>query len=43
MSGLPFKPYEQFKKADWDERGILYSLIAELIWNPDDLILKEGE
>lgn len=37
-SGLPFHPYDQFKKEDLDERGALYRQIAELIWNPDELI-----
>ena len=37
-SGLPFKAYEQFKKADLDERGMLYRQIAMRIWNPDDLL-----
>ncbi|WP_160669331.1 DUF262 domain-containing protein [Pseudarthrobacter sp. ATCC 49987] len=36
-SGLPFKPYEQFKAADVIERGDLYRDIAKQIWNPDDL------
>jgi hypothetical protein len=37
-SSLPFRPYDQFKKADLDERGALYRKIAENIWNPDDLM-----
>ena len=37
-SGLPFKAYEHFKAADVVERGNLYRLIAEQIWNPDDLL-----
>lgn len=37
-SGLPFRPYETFKKADIDERGQLYRQIAERVWNPDDLL-----
>ena len=32
-SGLPFKPYEQFKKAELDERQQLYILLAEQIWS----------
>jgi len=37
-SGLPFRPYDQFEKADLDERGALYRKIAERIWDPDELI-----
>ena len=39
-SGLPFHPHEQFKQVDIEERGELYRLLAERIWNPEDL-LKE--
>jgi hypothetical protein len=42
-SGLPFKPYLEFKKADIEERGLLYQKIAERIWNPDDLLREVGE
>src|SRR5262249_691355 len=34
-SGLPFKPYEYFKKAEIEERENLYRLLAERIWNPE--------
>ncbi|MBP7799668.1 MAG: DUF262 domain-containing protein [Thermoanaerobaculaceae bacterium] len=37
-SGLPFKPYEHFNKADLEERSLLYRQLAERIWNPDDLL-----
>jgi Protein of unknown function DUF262/Protein of unknown function (DUF1524) len=37
-SGIPFKPYETFTKADIVERGQLYRDIAQLIWNPNDLL-----
>ena len=37
-SGLPFKAHPSFKKADLDERGQLYRLLAERVWNPDDLL-----
>jgi hypothetical protein len=37
-SGLPFKPYEHFKKADLNERSALYRQIAKCIWNPDQLL-----
>lgn len=42
-SGLPFKAHEHFKKADLDERGLLYRQLAERIWNPDDLLREVGE
>lgn len=32
-SGLPFKPYPTFKKADLDARQELYRLICEEIWS----------
>jgi len=41
-SGLPFRPHEQFKKADLDERCELYRRIAELVWNPEDLLREAG-
>ncbi|MBI4537382.1 MAG: DUF262 domain-containing protein [candidate division NC10 bacterium] len=41
-SGLPFQSYAQFKKADLEERGVLYRLLAERIWNPDDLLREAG-
>ena len=37
-SGLPFRPYEQFKRADIDHRGKLYEQLAERIWNPENLL-----
>jgi uncharacterized protein with ParB-like and HNH nuclease domain len=37
-SGLPFRPHNEFKKADLEERTALYRKIAEQIWNPDDLL-----
>jgi hypothetical protein len=36
-SGLPFKPYRTFRKADTDERQHLYRAIAERVWDPDRL------
>jgi hypothetical protein len=36
-SGLPFKPYAEFRKADVEERQELYRLLAEAIWNPNRL------
>lgn len=36
-SGLPFKPYEHFKKADLDERQQLYIQLAERTWSIERL------
>jgi uncharacterized protein with ParB-like and HNH nuclease domain len=36
-SGLPFKTHQTFKKADLDERSLLYRQLADIIWNPADL------
>lgn len=41
-SGLPFRACEQFTKSDLEERGVLYRLLAERIWNPDDLLKEAG-
>lgn len=38
VSGLPFRSYSQFKKADIEYRSFLYQQIAERVWNPDDLL-----
>ncbi len=37
-TGLPFRPYEQFKRDDLEERSLLYRKIAERIWNPIELL-----
>lgn len=37
-SDLPFRPHEDFKKTDLDERTVLYRQLAERVWNPDDLL-----
>jgi hypothetical protein len=37
-SGLPFKPYADFKAAAIVERGDLYRRTAKKVWNPDDLL-----
>lgn len=42
-SGLQFKSYPQFKKADLDERGVLYRLLAEQIWDPGDLLREVSQ
>jgi Protein of unknown function DUF262/Protein of unknown function (DUF1524) len=36
-SGLPFHPDEHFRRADLDERQMLYTQIAERIWDPEQL------
>lgn len=36
-TGLPFKAFEEFKKANFDERFSLYKGIAELLWSADRL------
>lgn len=41
-SGLAFKPYSSFKKADIEERSELYRQIAERVWNPEDLLKEPG-
>jgi len=39
-SGLPFRACQKFNKAELEERGILYRMLAEKIWNPDDLLAE---
>ena len=41
-SGLPFQPHSVFKKIDLDTRQDLYRMVAEQIWNPENL-LREAE
>ena len=36
-SHLPFRPYEQFRRADLEERSELYRRIAEQVWDPEAL------
>lgn len=36
-TGLPFKAFTAFKKADFDERFSLYKGIADLLWSADRL------
>ena len=36
-TGLPFEPFTEFKKANFDERFSLYKGIAELLWSADRL------
>jgi hypothetical protein len=37
ISGLQFKPHQEFKKADLDARQKLYRQLADQIWSPDRL------
>jgi hypothetical protein len=37
-TGLPFRPYPQLGKAQFDERQDLYRQIANQVWNPDLLL-----
>ncbi|ORV89491.1 DUF262 domain-containing protein [Mycolicibacterium iranicum] len=37
-TGLNFRPYEDFKADDIDERGELYKQLAKRVWNPAHLI-----
>jgi hypothetical protein len=37
QTGLPFKAHPTFKKADLDDRQILYRAVAEAVWNPNRL------
>lgn len=39
-TGLQFQLHEEFRKADLDARQTLYTEIAKLIWNPDDLLTR---
>ena len=41
-SGLPFRPYQQFTAEAVIERGQLYRDLAELVWNPTDLLRIAG-
>jgi uncharacterized protein with ParB-like and HNH nuclease domain len=38
LTGLPFQDYNVFNKAELENRSQLYRLIAEQLWNPDDLL-----
>jgi uncharacterized protein with ParB-like and HNH nuclease domain len=37
-SGLPFKPHDEFRLADFRERQELYRCLCEEVWNPDRLL-----
>lgn len=34
---LPFKPHDEYKQADLEERQYLYMQMAEMVWNPKRL------
>jgi uncharacterized protein with ParB-like and HNH nuclease domain len=36
-TGLPFRAHTNFRKADQEERQLLYRRIAEVVWNPSRL------
>ena len=36
-TGLPFRSYDEFKRADMDQRQELYRSLAQLVWSPDRL------
>jgi uncharacterized protein with ParB-like and HNH nuclease domain len=38
--GLPFKAHASFKKADLEERSLLYRSIAEQVWDPAELLIS---
>lgn len=43
-TGLPFKPYDHFGKAELDERQLLYTKLAEHVWSTDRLYaIAEGQ
>lgn len=37
-TGLPFRAYSKFNKAELDERSELYLQLAELVWRPETLL-----
>lgn len=37
-AGLPFRAHSEFKKADIEERGQLYRMLAERVWDPAALL-----
>ncbi len=42
QSGLPFVAVKKFNKAAFESRRKLYHQIAELVWNPDDLLAEDA-
>jgi uncharacterized protein with ParB-like and HNH nuclease domain len=43
QTGLPFKPHNEFRKQDLDERHTLYRMLAERIWDPNRLLKYSSE
>ena len=41
-SGLPFRPHSVFRRNDLDDRQKLYSAVAEMIWDPRNLLQLRG-
>ncbi len=41
-TGLPFKPLEEFRRADIDARHALYRQLANQVWDPDQLERAAG-
>lgn len=41
-TGLPFSAHTEFKKVDLDARHELYRVLAEQIWNPQNLLRDAG-
>lgn len=41
-SGLPFRPHPEFRKADIEERCVLYHRIADQVWDPNELLRQAG-
>ena len=41
-AGLPFRPMEEFRKAELDERHVLYRQLAERVWDPKQLQVEAG-
>lgn len=42
QSGLPFKPYERFQRAELDVRQALYTAVAESVWDPAMLLRRSS-
>lgn len=41
--GLPFRPMDEFKRADFDERHALYRALADQVWDPRQLLVEAGK
>ncbi|WP_145043312.1 DUF262 domain-containing protein [Mycobacteroides abscessus] len=40
-TGLPFMPYDDFTAQAVLDRGKLYEMVAQQIWNPEDLLVED--